>query len=289
MRICKLHPRSILHTLALALTLSFTSLLQAGDLDAIQARGYLHVVTEDDFRPFEFVDNGKPSGFNHDMIAELRQYAPFEIRSSIIPWAGMMAALSAGRYDAAVTGTIVTTDRLKAFNFVAPTAAATHYFIRRADDESLASIADLDGKTVGVQAGSAQLARLPELQAMLERTGGKLGRVVEYPSYPEVYADLASGRLDYAINTIIGARAVVEEHPGRFALGLPVSGPGFHGWMIAKDRPEVLAFLTDFVNHLRDSGRLGELQAKWFGQDFPELPREAITSAEQFHSLTTVD
>jgi len=288
MRFRTLYSRSILRTLGLALLLSCMPQAWAGNLDAIKSRGYLHVVTEDDFRPFEYVDNGKPSGFDHDMIAELRKYAPFEIRSSIIPWAGMMAALSAGRYDAAVTGTIVTTDRLKAYNFVTPIAAATHYFIKRAGDDRLGSIADLNGKTVGVQAGSAQLARLPELQAMLESTGGKLGKVVEYPSYPEVYADLANGRIDYAINTIIGARAVVAEHPDRFALGLPVSGPGFHGWMVAKDRPDVLAFLTDFVNHMRDSGRLAALQKQWFGQDFPELPREAITSVEQFQGLTAV-
>lgn len=42
---------------------------------------------------------------------------------------------------------------------------------------------------MGLQAGSALLARLPELKAMLEKTGGKLGPVVEYPSYPEAYAD----------------------------------------------------------------------------------------------------
>lgn len=35
---------------------------------------------------------------------------------------------------------------------------------------------------MGVRAGSALLARLPELKAMLEKTGGKLGPVVEYPS-----------------------------------------------------------------------------------------------------------
>jgi polar amino acid transport system substrate-binding protein len=47
----------------------------------------------------------------------------------------------------------------------------------------LNTIAELSGKKVGVQAGSALLARLPELKAMLEKTGGKLGPVVEYPSY----------------------------------------------------------------------------------------------------------
>jgi hypothetical protein len=42
-------------------------------------------------------------------------------------------------------------------------------FWKRADDKTLNTIADLSGKKVGVQAGSALLARLPELKAMLEK------------------------------------------------------------------------------------------------------------------------
>jgi polar amino acid transport system substrate-binding protein len=76
----------------------------------------------------------------------------------------------------ALTGAVITDERLKVFDFTPPWASAQHYFVKRAGDTSLNTIADLSGKKVGVQAGSALLARLPELKAMLEKTGGKLGR-----------------------------------------------------------------------------------------------------------------
>lgn len=123
------------------------------------------------------------------MLDELGKYTAFKVNRDIIPWTGMLAALSAGKYDAAVTGTIMTEDRLKAYDFVTPIASATHYYVKRANDDSIKSVSDLNGKTVGVQAGSSQLARLPELKAMLAQTGGALGKV-EYPSTPEIYADL---------------------------------------------------------------------------------------------------
>ncbi|MEF1336890.1 amino acid ABC transporter substrate-binding protein, partial [Vibrio rotiferianus] len=48
-------------------------------------------------------------------------------------------------------------------------------------------------------------------------------------------------------------------------------------------------YLTDFFKHLKETGRLAELQEKWFGESFDDLPIEPITSVEQYHSLTAVN
>ncbi len=61
---------------------------------------------------------------------------------------------------------------------------------------------------------------------MLEKTGGKLGPVVEYPSYPEAYADLANKRLDYVINVVISVNDLAKAKPKVFAKGLAVSDRG---------------------------------------------------------------
>ena len=138
---------------------------------------------------------------------------------------------------------------------------------------------------VGLQAGSALLARLPELKAMLEKSGGKLGEVVEYQSYPEAYADLANGRLDYVINAVISINDLVKTRGDVFEKGQAVSGGGFVAWPVPKNSPQLLEFLNGFVKHLKDTGKLKELQIKWFGQAFDGLPDEAITSVDQFHKL----
>ena len=149
-------------------------------------------------------------------------------------------------------------------------------------------MADLSGKVVGVQAGSALLARLPELKAMLEAKGGKLGEVVEYQSYPEAYADLANGRLDYVINTVISVNDLVKTRGDVFEKGQAVSGGGFVSWPVPKNNPQLLAFLNGFVKHLKETGKLHELQVKWFGEPFDNLPDGAITSVEQFHKLANL-
>ena len=245
---------------------------QAASVDEIKKRGLI-VATEDDFRPFEFVKDGKPTGFDNELIEDLRKYAPFEIKQQILPWTGILAGVSTGKYDVAITAVIITKERKQSLDFTSPVADATHYYVKRKDDKSISSIKDLNGKTVGVQAGSALLARLPELGTMLEKQGGKLGKVVEYTSYPEAYQDLALGRVDYVVNTVINLQTMVAEKPGVFELGQAVSGKSYPAWAVAKGNTELLDFLNGFLAKEKETGRFAELQKKWFGEAFPNLPK----------------
>src|SRR3984893_4758852 len=244
---------------------------QAAGLEEIKKRGLI-VATEDDFRPFEFIKDGKATGFDNELIEDMRKSAPFEIKQEIIPWTGILAGVSTGKYDAAITAVIITKERKQSLDFTSPIADATHYYVKRKDDKSISSIKDLSGKTVGVQAGSALLGRLPELAVMLEKQGGKLGKIVEYTSYPEAYQDLALGRVDYVVNTIINLQTLVAEKPAVFELGQAVSGKSFPAWAVAKDNKELVAFLNEFIAKEKANGRFAELQKKWFGESFPDLP-----------------
>jgi len=244
----------------------------AASLEEIKKRGYLIAATEDDFRPFEFVKDGKPAGFDNELVDELRKYAPFEIKQEILPWTGLLAGVSTGKYDIAITAAIITKERTQSLDFTSPIADATHYYVKRKSDTSITAIKDLNGKTVGIQAGSALLGRLPELETMLKADGGKLGKVVEYTSYPEAYQDLALGRTDYVVNTIINLKALVAEKPNVFEIGQPVSGKSFPAWAVKKGNAELLAFMNEFIAKQKASGKFAELQQKWFGESFPNLP-----------------
>ncbi|NTE68224.1 transporter substrate-binding domain-containing protein [Agrobacterium tumefaciens] len=258
----------------------------AASIEEITKRGAMHVVTEDDFYPYEFIKDGEPAGFHRDVVEELRKYAPFKVTQESLPWTGLLAAVTAGKYDAAITGAGVTEERLASFNYAPPVSLDVSYYIKRVDDDRIKSIKDLAGLTVGVQAGGAQLARLNQLDEKLKATGGKLGEVVQYQSYPEAYADLANGRLDFVVNSVVNASVLVHEKPKVFALGEATTGKGFVAWPIAKGNDDVLQFLTGFRKHLRETGKLTELQKKWFGMSFDDLPEEAITSVEQLGKLS---
>lgn len=255
------------------------------DLADIEKRGYMSVATEDDYAPFNYIVDGKPEGFHKELLEDLKAYAKFDVRQEILPWTGLLASVASGQYDMAFTGALVTDDRLRVFNFAPPFASAQHFYVKRAGDERLGDIASLCGKTAGLQAGSALLARLPELKKMMADAGCTIGEVVEYQSYPEAYADLANGRLDYVINALISVNDLVKTRGDTFEKGIAVSGDGFAAWPVPKKSPELLKLVTGFMDQIRDSGRLAELQTKWFGESFPAMPKEPITDVEQFHTL----
>src|SRR5262245_59428397 len=258
-----------------ALVLSITTAVwpaKAASLDEIKKRGSLIVATEDDFRPFEFVQDGKPAGFDNELLAMLRKMAPFQINQEIIPWTGLLAGVTTGKYDVALTAVLITRERSLSLDFTMPIADATHYYVKRKNDAAIKEIKDLNGKVLGIQAGSGLLQRLPELETMLAKTGGKIGKVVEYTSYPEAYQDLALGRTDFVINTVINLQALVDEKPNVFALGQAVSGPSFPAWAVKKDNAELLAFLNAFLAEKRKDGTMSALQKKWFGKSFDDLP-----------------
>jgi polar amino acid transport system substrate-binding protein len=273
-------------SIILSATLGITSMANAASLAEINSRGTLNVATEDSYYPFEFIKDGESDGFHKDVIAELRKYAQFKVNQDIMPWTGLLAGVTSGKYDAAITGAGVTEERLGAFDFVAPVAPEVSYYIKRADDDRIKNISSLSGMTVGVQAGGAQLARLTQLDAKLKASGGAIGKIVQYQSYPEAYADLANHRLDYVVNSIVPANMLVKERPKVFAVGEATSSMGYIAWPVAKGNKELLDYLSGFVNHLRETGKLAELQKKWLGQSFDNLPHDPITSGEQFTQLT---
>lgn len=273
-------------SIILSTTLGITSMANAASLAEIKSRGTLNVATEDSYYPFEFIKDGESDGFHKDVIAELRKYAQFKVNQDIMPWTGLLAGVTSGKYDAAITGAGVTEERLGAFDFVAPVAPEVSYYIKRADDDRIKNISSLSGMTVGVQAGGAQLARLTQLDAKLKASGGAIGKIVQYQSYPEAYADLANHRLDYVVNSIVPANMLVKERPKVFAVGEATSSMGYIAWPVAKGNKELLDYLSGFVNHLRETGKLAELQKKWLGQSFDNLPHDPITSGEQFTQLT---
>ncbi|KQQ60849.1 amino acid ABC transporter substrate-binding protein [Pseudomonas sp. Leaf129] len=278
----------LLRTLSLATLVLSASFGAHADLAEVKSKGFLSVATEDDYAPFNYIVDGKPEGFHKELLEDLKAYAKtqnVDVKQDILPWTGLLASVSSGQYDVAFTGALVTDERLRVFNFAPPFASAQHFYVKRADDKRLSDIASLCGKTVGVQAGSALLARLPELKKMMKDKGCEMGKVVEYPSYPEIYADLANGRLDYAVNALISVNDLVKTRGDTFAKGIAVSGAGFAAWPVPKNSPELLTFLSGFMDQIRANGRLAALQTKWFGEAFPDMPKEPITNVEQFHTL----
>lgn len=247
----------------------------ASGLDDIKARGHMTIATEDDFSPFEFIKDGVSTGYDNELFNEVKKQLPFPVEQQVIPWAGILPGVTSGKYDMAMTGVLVTAARKPTFDFASPVAQSTTFYVTKAES-SIKSASDLNGKTVGAQAGSAMLADLKAFDTALKAKGGPgLKQIVEYQSNPEAYQDLAIGRTDAVVNTEINLRTLLKERPGVFAIGQPVGQPVYIAWALRKDNKDTLKLVDDALISTRKSGKMYELQSKWFGTTFKDMPDDA--------------
>jgi polar amino acid transport system substrate-binding protein len=268
--------RGVLLGSAAALTMSART--EAATLAEIKKRGYMSVATEDDFRPFEFTQNGNPTGYDQELLEMFKKKVGFEVRQDIIPWTGILPGVTTGKYDAAVSAVLVTQERMKTLDFCAPAAEAVDYYLKRKDDKRIQAIKDLNGLTVGVEAGSAMLKLLPQLDDMLKATGGHLGKIVSYQGYPEAYQDLALGRIDYVVNVWLSLQTIVKEKPDSFEVGQAVSKPTYIAWAVVKGNAELLTLINDFLLGARKDGSMYSLQKKYFNTTYEHMPEVPTAS-----------
>ncbi len=250
-------------------------------LKQIEKRGYLLVVTEDDYPPFEFLVNGKPTGFDHELLDRLKKVVPFEIRQEILPWQGILPGVAEGKYDVALTAAGITDERAKSLNFTMPIAESSIAYIKRKDDPSIKSLKDLAGKTLGVQQGGVSLAAIPDLAATLKQHNGAVGPVKQYRGFAEAYQDLLNQRVDAVLHNIVSLSVLVNEKPAIFELGERVGRKSYAAWAVKKGNQGLLDLLNQFLSSLRENGELQPLQAKWLKITFENLPTQPLLPGDR--------
>lgn len=258
-------------TVAMTAALGYSAISHGATLDEIKSRGYLLVATEDDYRPFEFMDEGKPTGYDNELLTLVEKQSGLKIRQQVLPWAGILPGVTTGKYDMALSAVLVTTARKATFDFTTPTAQTATYFATK-KGSPLVNADDLIGKVVGAETGSAMLTDLQAFDAKLKAKGKGLKEIVEYHGYPEAYQDLANGRLDAVANTDLSLTALVKERGDMFVMAKPIGEPTYLAWAVAKGNTDVLKTVDAALLELRKNGEMYRLQKKWLGASHENMP-----------------
>ncbi|GLR57061.1 transporter substrate-binding domain-containing protein [Rhizobium indigoferae] len=267
---------------ALAIAMAAPVAHAADLLDKIKAAKVFTVATEARFAPFEFVEDGKIVGYSADIMDEVMKELPgVELKRLDLPWQGILPGLAASRFDFVVTSVTVTPERMKAYHLSVPIADATMAVLKRKGDAEIAKPEDIAGKPVGSQAGSAQLAALEAFATELKAAGKGDVTVSTYTDFSEAYADLAAGRIHAVVNSLPNLLEAARQRPDIFEVVLPTFGPKtYFSWAGRNDADSASlnALIDAELLKLNKSGKLAELQKKWFGAPM-ELP-EALPATE---------
>jgi polar amino acid transport system substrate-binding protein len=243
-------------------------------LAAIKQRGEIVVGTELQFAPFEFLAGDKPVGYDVDLFEKIGKDLGVKVKWVDLPWASVLPALEAKKFDMVVAGTTISKARLERYDMTLPIGDATVALIKRADDKSITKPSDIQGKTVASMKGSAQLQILQDYIKTLPKG---VEEVKVYIGSSNAYADLAAGRVS-AVATSLPNLLYLQKTQPTFETVLPPFGPpAYLAWVIRKtpDDKALLDAVNAEIKKFDQDGTIKELQIKWFGKDVT-LPYENI-------------
>ncbi len=228
----------------------------------------LTVAVNANFKPFLFTDeNGNLAGFDIDIMNALSAAGNFEVGYEDRQFDGMIDALAAGDYDAAMSAITINDSRKEQVDFTAPYfqpgQAPVSFFSAgqglgvRSDNADIMSKDDLAGGTiVGVKNGTTG----DDFASALESV-----TVVRFDESEQTLDALVDGAVDAAVVDIAVITDYIKESQGAVKLvGGPVTEEEY-GIAVNKDRPDVLEMLNAALDQIRADGAYDAIFDKWFG------------------------
>jgi polar amino acid transport system substrate-binding protein len=236
----------------------------------------ISIASEDDYPPFDYLENGQHVGYNQDLLNYLVKEKSLKIKQEILPFQGILPGIASNKYMATNAAVGLTAERANAVDFTMPITESTHYILTRKGDTAVKSLKDLAGKTIAVQQGGISAAVVQKnVEPELEKSGTKIGTIKEYGAFAEAYQDLQNKRVDAVVNNLVALTRLVNEKPDLYEIKEQVGPKIYAAWAVKKGNKELLDILNDGLAKAKESGEMKKLQQQWLKVTFDDLPDEA--------------
>ena len=223
--------------------------------------------TEGAYPPFNnLTADGKLVGFDVDIAKALCEEMKVDCEFVTQDWDGIIPALVAGKFDAIIASMSITDERKKVVDFTekyynTPPAIAVP------KDSKITGVtaADLSGIRMGAQSSTTHSnyaeEKFPDADLQL------------YPTPDEYKLDLASGRIDAAIDDVIVLDEWLKTSDGACCriLGTLTPDPVINGEgagiAIRKGEDELREMFNKAIQAIRSNGKYKEINDKYFAVD----------------------
>jgi ABC-type amino acid transport substrate-binding protein len=225
----------------------------------LKTPGTLMVASDIPYAPFEFTEPGSDEvkGFDVDLVTAIAATQGIDdVQFVDQGFDSIILSIKQGRFDMSASSWTITPERAKQVAFGDGYLSANQAILVQADDDSVSTLDDLQGKTIAAQRGTV---------------GADLGNTVEgasvktYDTGDDAFNALAQGRADAAITdfpVVAYAAAqkptlkVAAEVPGNLELGL----------MFPQSNPALREAFNEGLAEIRANGTYDEIYSTWFGE-----------------------
>jgi polar amino acid transport system substrate-binding protein len=241
------------------LTLTLSACQPAGGTGG-SGRPVVRVATEAAYPPFEMVDETTKEliGFDIELMTAIGEKAGLDIRFENTPWDPLLAGIATCQFDAAISAITITAERAKQMNFSEPYINAGQVITVRANDSSINSPTDLQGKTIGVQLGTTGHIEADKISG---------ATVKPYDTVDLAFIDLGNGQLD----GVIADYPTTINYVLKFSDRIKTTGDVFtdesYGIAVCKTNGELLTKINAALAELKAEGFVAELEEKWLAEE----------------------
>ena len=237
-----------------------------GDTGSIEGSGETITVASDiAYRPFEFVENGEPVGFDIDLMREVGRRAGFTPEFENVTFDGIVPGLGNNLYDAAISAMTITPEREEQIDFSDPYFNADQSLLVQSGSP-IRSTDDLADATVGVQIGTTGAMEAEELAG-----AGKIAEVRTFNTVEDAFRALENGQVDAVLNDFPVSADRVRTGGG--ALEIVQTIPTGEQYGIAfPPNSELIGPVNQALAQIKEDGTYAEIYEKWFGQPPETIP-----------------
>lgn len=235
----------------------FNVTLKTTTLSKARKRGYLLVGSDVTYPPFEYMEKGKPVGFDVDLINLIAKEMGLE-RAEILDtaWDGIFAALKTEKFDVIISSVTITEERKLEMLFSDPYYNSGQIIAVRKDDNRIKNKNDLVGKIVGVQINTTGDFAAQEIEGIKE--------IKRYDDIQQAFQDLEIGRIDAILNDLPVNAYFASTRPNIKLVGdlLTVEQYGIAARL---GDQSLIDEINKALRSIKESGKYRELYLKWFG------------------------
>lgn len=216
----------------------------------------LVMATNAEFPPYEYRDGENFAGIDVEIAQAIADDMGLKLVIEDMQFDSIIAAVQSGKADIGIAGMTVDEDRLQSVDFSLPYTTAAQVVIVT-NDSPIASPADLEGKTIGVQLGTTGDIFAGDIEnAAIER----------YNKGFEAVQALGQNKVDAVIIDREPAKVFVSENEGLKILDEEYTVEEY-AIAVAKNNQELLNQINDSLTKLKDSGKLQEIIDKYITAD----------------------
>jgi len=229
-----------------------------------QSANTLVVGTAADFPPLEFIDeNGNFAGFDIELMNAIAEKIGYEVKWENADFAGLVASLQTGKYDAVISAMTITASRQEEVDFSRPYFRSDQAVVVQESNVGILSREDLADKTIGVQLGTTGELLARELVS-------DKGGVYTYESPDQAFLDLNTGRLGAVVNDLPVSSYFLLRNPNLpLKVAFTIETEEYYGIAVKKGNTELVEKINNALIQLKEEGKYAELYQKWFETEPP--------------------